>query len=320
MENKSHQDQTTSPSNERSDHPTRHSDRSGGPISRTFLIFAGLVVATCLALIPLGHYVGGHPWDSSPMVSTYIISAALVALVLGVSIVLLFARTRYSVQRDIVEHRDVNEYVILWDRPRWLLYFPTMILSVVCGILTSVMPGGAHLEMLGGIWVIVAILNVLIEQFHMSVKTILIMIPSAGFLLLLLHLGGVFGDVVKLLRFFAMDVPAKLYFVVALAISLVIFVGWFHGLFNYAAITPNVADMQRGLTETGRQIRNDDYNIDFDASDIVERWLFGFGRIIISFPTSDRAPIVFFVPRAAEIDDRIRRVRSVTAIDQSTEA
>lgn len=285
-------------------------------VSSIFFAFGAVIVAACLALIPLGHYVGGHPWSSPRMISTYLISGSLTSLILGIGIVLSVARTRYSVERNIVEHRDVNEYAILWDRPRWLLYFPTMIVSVALGILSAVMPSGAHMEILGGTWVFLAILNVLVEQFHMSVKTILIVLPTAGAFLLILHLAGVFSDAIKLLQFLAIDVPPKLYFVVALAISIVIFVGWFHGLFHYMAITPNVADLQKGLTETGRQIRNDDYDVNFDASDIVERWIFGFGRIIISFPGSDRSPIVFFVPHAAEIDDTIRRVRSVTAIDQ----
>jgi hypothetical protein len=100
-------------------------------------------------------------------------------------------------------------------------------------------------------------------------------------------------------------------------ICLIIFIGWLHGLFHYMAITPNVADLQRGLTETGRQIKNADYDVDFDATDVVERWLFGFGRIIISFRDPNKPPMVFFVPRASQVDDRIRRVRSVTAIDRS---
>jgi hypothetical protein len=97
----------------------------------------------------------------------------------------------------------------------------------------------------------------------------------------------------------------------------VVFIGWMHGLFHYMAITPNMADLQRGLTETGRQIKNADYDVDFDATDVVERWLFGFGRIIISFRDPNRPPMVFFVPRASVVDERIRRVRSVTAIDRN---
>ena len=113
------------------------------------------------------------------------------------------------------------------------------------------------------------------------------------------------------------SLPVKLYLMTAFMISLVIFIGWMNGLFHYVAITPNVADLQRGLTETGRQIKNADYDVDFDATDVVERWLFGYGRIILSFRDASKSPMVFFVPHASVIDDQIRRVRSVMVIDRA---
>ena len=280
-----------------------------------------IIIVAALALIPVVHLSSGQPWDSNEMLATYIVSGIVIATVLGVAITLKVTRTRYSVERDILEFREVTEYIIIWNRPRWVLYLPTAALAVLFGIFVMLYNAGMFPKSLpphtfGGIWVGLAFLNVMVEQFHMSIKTVFIVIPTVGALLLLLHLVGYADNALRLLRYLAMDLPAKFYFMAAFVIGVVVFMGWVHGLFHYMAITPNVADMQRGLTETGRQIKNADYEVDFDATDVVERWLFGFGRIVISFNDPNRPPMTFFVPHASEVDDRIRRVRSVTAIDR----
>jgi len=280
-----------------------------------------LVAAVAVLLIPIVHFSSREAWDSNSMIATYILSGLILATEAAVIILLKTARTRYSVERQIVEHGDVHEYVILWNRPRWILYTPAMVLAVLFGLLVTLrewgmFPQAVSPRMLGGIWVAVCFVVVLVEQFHMSIKVVLIAMPTASALLLALHLVGRADDAIRLLRYLAVDVPAKLYFMAAFAIAFVLFLGWLHGLFNYMAVTPNVADLQRGLTETGRQIRNEDYDVDFDATDVVERWLFGFGRIIISFRDPNKPPMVFFVPRASMMDQQIRRVRSVTAIDR----
>ena len=283
-----------------------------------------VVIVGALALIPVVHLVTGEPWTSNQMLATYIVSGIVIATVLGMAITLKVTRTRYSVERDILEFREVTEYIIIWNRPRWVLYFPMAGLAVLFGICmllhnAGMFPKSVPPHTLGGIWVGLAFLNIMVEQFHMSIKTVFIIIPTVGALLLLLHLVGYADNALRLLRYLAMELPAKFYFMVAFVIGLVAFMGWVHGLFHYMAITPNVADMQRGLTETGRQIKNADYEVDFDATDVVERWLFGFGRIVISFKDPNRPPMTFFVPHASDVDDRIRRVRSVTAIDRRGE-
>lgn len=286
-------------------------------------LLLGLSVALlAVAAIPVVRYGFGHPWGSNPMIAACILVGCVLAGEAALVILLRTARTRYSVERKIMAHREVNEYVILWNRPRWVLYMPTLATALVFGLAIylwrwGLLPQAVTPQMLGGIWVVLCILNVLVEQFHMSIKTVFIVVPTLGALLLVLHLVGYAGQAVRLLRHFAVDVPPKLYFMAAGVIALVIFIGWVRGLFHYMAVTPNVADLQRGLTETGRQIKNADYDVDFDATDVVERWLFGFGRIIISFRDPNRPARVYFVPRASQVDEGIRRTRSVTAIDRT---
>ena len=287
-------------------------------------LVALVVAVAALALIPIVRYSTGNDWESNPMIATYILSGLILATVAAIAILVKTARTRYSVEQRIQRHREVHEYVILWNRPRWILYTPVMVISLVFGLFLVVQQSGLFSEAvsprtLGGLWMMACILVALVEQFHMSIKVVFIVVPTLGALLLVLHLVGYAGQAIKLLRHTAVDVHPKLYFMTAFLIGLIILIGWIHGLFHYLAVTPNVADLQRGLTETGRQIKNEDYDVDFDATDVVERWLFGFGRIIISFREPNRPPMVFFVPHASVVDEQIRRVRSVTAIDRTPE-
>ncbi|GAG02895.1 unnamed protein product, partial [marine sediment metagenome] len=150
-------------------------------------------------------------------------------------------------------------------------------------------------------------------QFHMGIKALAIIVLSLATTLLVLHLSGLAGDVFRLLKNVKVEIPATLYFFAAFTVGFVVFVGWLKGLFNYIAITPNTADLQKGVTETGEHILTKDYNIQLDTSDFVERWIFGFGRVVLTF--RDRSPFTYFVPRASKIAERIGRVRGVTAID-----
>jgi hypothetical protein len=291
------------------------------PVPWGFLTAVGVAVIA-LAAIPIVAFGRGEGWGSNAMIATYVLVGLVIAGEIVLIITLKTARTRYSVEKMILNHGDVHEYAILWDRPRWVLFTPVMGVSILFGICMLLSDAGWFPQaitprMLGGIWVVLCVLNVLVEQFHMSIKVVFIVVPTLGALLLLLHLINYADDVIHLVRYAAVAVPAKLYFMTAFVVALVMLIGWIQGLFYYMAITPNVADLQRGLTETGRQIKNADYDVDFDATDVVERWLFGFGRIIISFRDPSRPPMVFFVPHASKTDDRIRRVRSVTAIDRT---
>jgi hypothetical protein len=285
---------------------------------RTLLLMALAIISALI--VPVAKLIVGDEvdWDDNPMIAAYILSGFLLLSELGIVVVLKTVRTRYAVERKILEHRDVHEYVILWDRPRWIVYLPLLLASLVFAALTALdMPGIFPPRTLGGIWLVLCVLNVLVEQFHMSIRTLFILVLTVATVLLVLHLADYAGKAIRLIEYAGVEVPIKLYMMTACMIALVIFAGWLTGLFHYVAITPNVADLQRGLTETGRQIQNADYDVDFDATDVVERWLFGYGRIILSFRDPSKPPMVFFVPHASVIDDQIRRVRSVIVIDRT---
>ncbi|MGD2175774.1 MAG: hypothetical protein PVJ27_10260, partial [Candidatus Brocadiaceae bacterium] len=177
-----------------------------------------LIAAAALALIPAVRYLCGAGWDSNAMLATYILVGTVLAAEAGVLILLKTARTRYSVERKIREHPEVNEYVILWNRPRWILFTPSVVAALLFGSMLwlrewRALPEAVTPQLLGGIWVVLCILNVLVEQFHMSIKVVFIVLPTIGALLLVLNLVGYADEAIRLLRYAAVNVPVKLYFI-----------------------------------------------------------------------------------------------------------
>ena len=73
-------------------------------------------------------------------------------------------------------------------------------------------------------------------------------------------------------------------------------------MFEYIAIAPNRLDIQKGLSESERGIQRKDFRISIDTEDVILR-LFKVGRIIISFPQTDRSPMSYLV---AKIDRKAK--------------
>jgi hypothetical protein len=282
-------------------------------------IIAIVSICAAAAVVPLVKYTSGEEWGSDPMLATYIGAAFLVVSALVTIVVIKTVRTRFKKERAIQEQPEVNEYVILWNYPRWALYLPSVVLALLAGTVTVLVEHEAFhfpLSTMGGIMLAFVFLNLCVEQFHLSVKTLLIIVLAAATALLVLHLSALAPNILRFLRnTVKVKIPAAVYFFSVFSVAFVIFIGWLKGLFNYIAITPNTADLQRGATESGEHILTKDYNIQLDTSDFVERWIFGFGRVILTF--RDRPPLTYFVPRASKIAEKIGRVRAVMAIDRS---
>jgi len=291
--------------------------RKGKGRSAARWVIPVILILAAAAFVPVVKYTSGKEWGSDPMLAAYVGSGFLIACVLLTIVVMKTVRTRFKKERSIHQQPEVQEYVILWNYPRWALYVPTAVLALLAGILTVLVDGGLFrfpLDTMGGIMLVLAFLNICVEQFHMSIKALLIIVLATATALLVLHLSGLAGNVLRFLRQnVKVKIPAAIYFFSAFSVAFVIFFAWLKGLFDYIAITPNTADLQRGATETGEHIMTKDYNIQLDTSDFVERWVFGFGRVILTF--RDRAPVTYFVPRASKIAERIGRVRGVMAVD-----
>ena len=258
-------------------------------------------------------------WLSNKMIALYIAVGAVGATVLGWAVLGKTVRSRLRMERILTKDSDINDWLIIFNWTPKILYLPTIAVSIVACLVMYLneavgLFGALGLEVVGGVWLAVFFINFLVEEFEISVKLLVIVVVSVGFLLLWLHLLGWVVGFLRLFRYLAVSVDATGYLLVAIIGLLTILISWVKGLFYYLAITPNYMNLQEGPTETGEQIGREDYNTRVDTSDFLER-LLGFGKIVITFKDQKRQPIAVLVWRIDKKAQLLEKVRGKFAID-----
>jgi len=170
-------------------------------------------------------------------------------------------------------------------------------------------------ELVGGIWLGVFFLNLLVEEYEVNLKVLLIAMLAVIALLLWLGLLGWIGPFLALFKNLGVRIDALGYLLIAAMFLLAIAISWLRGLFHYVAITPNYMNIQAGPTETGQHIGHEDYNTYVDTGDFLER-LLGFGRIGITFRDRSRMPMMLLVGRIGRVAKRLEAIRSKIALDR----
>jgi len=260
-------------------------------------------------------------WDftSNTMVFSYIVVAILIAVAIAVLLLRRTVRTRLSCEARIAADPDINEWLVVFSWTNKILYLPTILLSLVAAVLMFVKENTGMLEGLapawiGAVWIFLFLINYMVEEYEINLKVAIIGVLAVGFFMLLLNL---IGQVAPFLRWFThirIEMSGWAYLAVAIVGLVTIGVSWYKGLFYYVALTPNYMNLQWGPTESGEQIKRDQYRTTVDTSDFMER-LFGFGRIIITFLDQRRPPITLLVWRISNKAPRVESLSGTFSID-----
>lgn len=259
-------------------------------------------------------------WTSNQMIALYIALGVIVAGVAAWLILRKTVRTRIGMERQLREDPDINDWLVIFGWTTKILYVPTIIVAILASLLMFMQESGWKIfaginpKTVGGIWFTIFFINFIIEEYHISIKVIIIAFVGTGFLLLWLHLLGWVGGFLGLFRSLAFSISGTGYLLIAIFGLLTIGISWLQGLFFYVAITPNSLNLQEGPTEAGEQIGREDYNSKVDTGDFLER-LLGFGRISITFKEKSRLPLTLLVWRVQKKADLLEKVRSKFAID-----
>lgn len=259
-------------------------------------------------------------WTSNQMIALYIALGVLVAGVVAWLILRKTVRTRIAMERQLRQDPDINDWLVIFGWTPKVLYVPTIIVAVLASLLMFMQESGWKIfaginpKTVGGIWFTIFFINFIIEEYHISIKVIIIAFVGTGFLLLWLHLLGWVGGFLGLFRSLAFSISGTGYLLIAIFGLLTIGISWLQGLFFYVAITPNSLNLQEGPTEAGEQIGREDYNSKVDTGDFLER-LLGFGRISITFKEKSRLPLTLLVWQVQKKADLLEKVRSKFAID-----
>jgi len=225
-------------------------------------------------------------------------------------------RTRGRVNRSLREDPDINEWLVVFNWSRKVLYLPTVLASVLAAVLMYFLPErGLHATIIGGVWLGVFFLNFLVDEYEMSVKVLLIIVLCVFLLVLWLVFMDWLHPFARLFRHLGVAISPTVYLLVAGMFLIAIAISWLRGLFYYVAITPNYLNIQIGPTETGEQVSREEYSTRVDTGDFLER-LLGYGRIIITFADQRRQPLVLLVGRIGTVASRLESIRGKLAVDR----
>jgi len=225
-------------------------------------------------------------------------------------------RTRFEMARQLTQDADIHEWLILFDWSRKVLYTPSILVSLIAGIVLSIWNvSDSGQQIIGGIWVAVFFLNFLIDEYEMNLKVLLMGVLL--FVAMLLWL--IFLDWAKpffdSFRALGIRIDAAGYFVFAAVFFLAIAVSWVRGLFYYVAITPNYLSIQVGPTETAEQISREEFSTRIDTGDFLER-VQGYGRLVVTFKDHTRLPVALLVRRVGLVSPKLESIRGKLAVDR----
>lgn len=254
----------------------------------------------------------------------YIIFAIPFALLALTGLVFLLfrdtLRTRMRVARQLREDPDINEWLVIFDWSRKILYVPAIAVSFLAALVMLLVRLGALPtwptgQIVGGVWLATFVLCFLVEEYEMNIKVLVILVLVIVLLLLWLFLLEWLGAFLRTLGKVSVEMSWMGFLVIGVLFLLGVAGSWVRGLFHYVAITPNYMNIQVGLTETGEQIYREDYNTRVDTSDFLERIL-GFGRIVITFRDNRRLPLSLLVWRVGRKAQTLESVQGKLAVDR----
>ena len=228
-------------------------------------------------------------------------------------------RTRLRMKKILADDPDINDWLVIFNWTTKIIFMPTIITSLLASVLMFLRQAGSVFEFIsptvvGGVWFVIVFINLLVEEYNITVKVIIIAVAGAGFFLLWLHLLGWVIPFLGLFRHLAISMSGTGFLLVAGIGAILIGVSWLKGLFYYVTITPNYMNLQQGPTESGEHIGREDYNTIVDTNDFLER-LMGFGRIVIIFKDMKRQPLVLLVWGISRKAQMLEKVRAKFAID-----
>jgi len=256
------------------------------------------------------------------MISSYI--------VVGITVVAIFVgfilkrtksvRTRIERDNELRQDPNMNVWLTAFDWTWLILFVPTIVLAILCGIVGYIInwtipesPTNLAIHRtLGGVAFGFLCLNAAVVIFKLTPTRVLLFVLAIAALCLLLLLMGVdiFLSFFEKFKHLGVKVDPLGYLLMAYVGFFFLRLIWIAGLFEYIVMAPNRLDIQRGLSESERGIQRKDFRVSIDTEDVILR-LFKVGRIIISFPQSDRLPMSYLVTK---IDKKSRYAMEAASV------
>jgi hypothetical protein len=254
-------------------------------------------------------------WVSLRMIANYIVLGITLAAFIAGFILFKTKSVRTRIERDneLRQDQNIGVWLTTFDWTWLVLFVPSMVILIICGIAGYIInwsipeANAANLivhRALGGFAFGFLCLNAAVVIFKLTPTRVLVLLLTiGGFCLILLLMGPrIFLNFFERFKHLGVKVDPLGYLLMAYVGFFFLRLIWIAGLFEYMAMSPNRLDLQMGLSESERGIQRKDFRVSIDTEDVILR-LFKVGRIIISFPQSDRLPMSYLVTR---IDKKAR--------------
>jgi hypothetical protein len=251
--------------------------------------------------------------DAIPLL--ILVAAGVVWLLLQKTI-----RTRLRMTRQLRADPEINDWMVLFNWSRKILYIPTVLASLAAAGLMLVFEQKPELfepsfaNMLGGIWLGIFFVNFLVDEYELDLKVLLLLGLALALLWLWLTMMNWLMPFLNFFRHLGVSVSSMGYLLISLIFLMAIVISWCKGLFYYVALTPNYLNIQNGPNETSEQVSREAFSTRIDTGDFLERVL-GFGQIIVTFSDTRRQPLVLLVGRIGLRALKLESIRGRLAVE-----
>lgn len=213
-----------------------------------------------------------------------------------------------STSSTALPHEDK---VVIHPYPKIIMFIPTMILAIICGVMASMFADDTpFLELVAAMFMFVFFLNTIIVAFEfprMAAVAVILLLISITLALLLLNQ---YFDVIPLLAVVVkgihMQANAQFYFFCAGVFVFVLCVAWVVSRFDYWEVLNNELLHHHGPFGDLERFPAPQLKLDKEIPDIFEYLVFRSGRLIL-YPTSERRAL--FVENVLGINTVERKIK-----------
>jgi len=222
-------------------------------------------------------------------------------------------QTRFAVMRRVHADPEVAEWVVAFDWTGKVLYIPSLVAAIAAAGVTwavghSESMSRVPVAAIGGAWLAIVVLNVLIEEGRFGWKGLTALTGVVLLALLWISASGLSKPLARGLSAIEVNLSAGAYLTIA-AVGFVAIAGsWVRGVFTYVVVTPKRVVVGRGPLTKPEELPFDAVTIEIDRHDLLKR-LVGFGRAVVSFKDASHPPIVCLTGRIATKVAMLKAVR-----------
>lgn len=214
--------------------------------------------------------------------------------------------------------RNHHDSIIVRSCPKIVVYYPTLLTAIICGLVTWFFPSEQVKEVVGEIFMVVLFFNTIVLSFEFPRLT-----AVAAFLLVLaLLLGLVLLDrylnlikpLAALHEYIHIQANATFYFFIAGIFLFIYAIVWIISRFECWEVTPNELLHHHGPLSDLERFPSPNLKLDKEIPDIFEFLLLRSGRLVF-YPTSERRAIVLEnVMAVNSVERRIKHLLSAMEV------